>query len=188
MMVFDLADGRNYSFSILFSFILISFLVIPALGADIRPEVLLDGAGIFIESGNSWDFSQGYVFVVKDVNEDGGAWVELLLDGVLLKDSILQEGDVFVYSRDSKEIFNITVDTIYYGSDAELVTFKPVYQYRDNSLPAPLPDYPDISSNDSEAPSIPNDTTDENTPGFGILIGLSSLALIFICSRFFNNK
>ena len=190
MMVFDLSTGINYRQSVLL-FILISFLVMPTLAveaAEIRPEVLLDGTGIFIESGDSWEFSQGYVFVVKDVNEDGGAWVELSLDGALLKDVILQEGDVFVYSRDSKEIFNMTVDTIYYGSDAELVTFKPVYQYRDIALPAPLPDEPENSSNDSEVPSIPDDPSDRNIPGFGLLMSLLSLTSIFICSRFFINK
>ncbi|MEL4305148.1 S-layer protein domain-containing protein [Methanococcoides sp. LMO-2] len=182
-----MTTGRNYRSLILF-FILISFLVMPTSGAQIRPEVLLDGTGIFIESGDSWEFSQGYVFVVKDVNEDGGAWVELSLDGALLKDVILQEGDVFVYSRDSNEIFNMTVDTIYYGSDAELVTFRPVYQYRDIALPAPLPDESDNSSNESDVPSIPDVTPDENIPGFGILMSLLSLTSIFICSRFFINK
>lgn len=187
-MVFDLTDGRNYRMSILFSFLLILFFTMSVSGAQIKAEVLLDGTAIFIESGDSWEFSQGYVFVVKDVNEDGGAWVELSLDGALLKDAILREGDVFVYSRDSKEIFNMTIDTIYYGSDDELVTFKPVYQYRDITLPAPLPGDSEDFSNESEIPSIPDDSPERTIPGFGFLMSLLSLASIFICSRFFINK
>jgi len=158
----------------------------PVSGAQVNTEVLVDGAGIFIESGGSWEFSQGYVFVVKNVNEDGGAWVELMLNGFLLKDAILQEGDTFVYSHDSIEILNMTVDTVYYGPDAELITFKPVYQYLDPSLPAPVPEDPEISSNESDVSSIPDDGPDKNIPGFGLLMVVSSLTLVFICSHFFR--
>ncbi|WP_440952546.1 hypothetical protein [Methanococcoides sp. FTZ1] len=181
-------DNRKYGALILFSFLLISSTVIPVTGIQIKNTVLLDGAGIFIESGGSWEFSQGYVFVVKDVNEDGGAWVELSLDDILLKDAILYEGDYFVYSRGSSEIFNMTVDTVYYGSDDELITFKPVFQYLDPSLPAPELDNPDVSSNGSENPLVPDDTTDENIPGFSILIAISSVMLLFVCSRIFRNR
>lgn len=164
------------------------FFVLPVFGAQVKNEVLVNGTGIFIESGGSWEFSQGYVFVVKDVSEDGGAWVELSLEGVILKDEILYGGDQFVYSHDSIEIFNMTVDTVYYGPDGELITFIPVFQYLDPSLPAPVPEDSEISSNGSDTPLIPDGTPAESIPGFGLVMALSAMLVLFTCSRVFGGK
>ncbi|WP_167880994.1 S-layer protein domain-containing protein [Methanococcoides sp. AM1] len=168
--------------------IILSLLILPVLGAQVKAEVLMDGDSIFIETGSFWEFSQGYVFVIKDVNADGGVWVELSLDGVSLKDEVLYEGDIFVYSRDSTELFNMTVDTIYYGPGGDLVTFEPVFQYRDRSLPAPIPEDPDISLNDSNTSSEPGINPDNGIPGFGLVASICCMAVVFICSRFFESK
>ncbi|WP_233084826.1 S-layer protein domain-containing protein [Methanococcoides orientis] len=144
----------------------------------------MDGTSIFIETGSFWEFSQGYIFVIKDVNEDGGAWVELSRDGVSLKDEILYEGDIFVYSRDSIELFNMTVDTIYYGPDGDLVTFRPVFQYRDPLLPAPILEELEITLNDSDTSSEPDITSDNGIPGFGLITAMCCMVVVFICRSF----
>ncbi|WP_167879487.1 S-layer protein domain-containing protein [Methanococcoides sp. NM1] len=179
--------NNRIRFFVSFLFILL-LLILPVFGAQVKAEVLMDGASIFIETGNFWEFSQGYIFVIKDVNADGGAWVELSLDGVSLKDEVLYEGDIFVYSRDSIELFNMTVDTIYYGPGDDLVTFKPVFQYRDRSLPAPILEEPEISLNDSYTSSEPDVTPEDRIPGFGLITAMFCMVGVFICSRFFEAK
>ncbi|WP_445476192.1 S-layer protein domain-containing protein [Methanococcoides methylutens] len=181
--------NRNNRIHVLVSFLLIfALLTFPAFGAQVQNRVLVDGASIFIESGGSWEFSQGYMFAIKDVGEDGGVWVELSLDGSSLKDEVLYEGDIFVYSHDSIEIFNMTVDTIYYGSGVDLITFTPVFQYEDPSLPSPPPDDPKSSSNGSNTSSNPDENTADIIPGFGLTMAISCMIVLFISSRFFGGK
>ncbi|WP_052402655.1 S-layer protein domain-containing protein [Methanococcoides methylutens] len=181
--------SRNNWIRFFVSFLIILLLLIlPVLGAQVKAEVLMDGDSIFVETGSFWEFNQGYVFVIKDVNADGGVWVELSLDGVSLKDEVLYEGDIFVYSRDSTELFNMTVDTIYYGSGGDLVTFKPVFQYRDRSLPAPIPEDSEVSVNDSNTSSEPDVTSDNDIPGFGLITTMCCMVLVFICRSFFEVK
>jgi len=170
--------------SILLLFLIFFICVFPVSAAndDVRIR-LIDGKGIFIETKGEWQFSQGYLFVVKDVSDDGNVWVELSLGGVALKDEILSEGSVFIYSHNSKEIFNITLDAIYYGPDGELITFIPVYQYLDPTLPAPVSEDPDSSPN---VPNIPveNNSTAENVPGFSSVMAVLSMACFVIFKRF----
>ncbi|WP_135644116.1 hypothetical protein [Methanococcoides vulcani] len=181
--------SRNNRIRFLVSFLFILLLlVLPVFGAQVKDEVLIDGANIFIETESFWEFNQGYVFIVKDVSEDGGVWVELSLEDVSLKDEVLYEGDIFVYSRDSIELFNMTVDTIYYGPGGDLVTFKPVFQYLDPSLPAPVRVNPEISQNGSDISPEPDVTPDNSIPGFCLITAMSCMVILFICSRFFEAK
>lgn len=170
--------------SILLLFLILFICVFPvtAVNDDVRIR-LMDGKGIFIETKGEWQFSQGYLFVVKDVGDDGNVWVELSLDGVSLKDEILGEGSVFTYSHNSNEILSITLDAVYYGPDGELITFIPVYQYLDPSLPAPVLGDPDSSPN---VPNIPveNNSTAENTPGFSFVMAVLSMSFFVIFKRF----
>jgi len=144
-------------------------------------DVLVDGSGMYLTIGDSWSFYQGYELVFKGLSSSQGVdkvLIELLLNGESMDDAIMRDGEYFVYASNSKEIFNITVDTIYSGSDGGLVTFKPVYQYLDPTLPEPdmIQDPWSIgnsneSVNNSESPNA--DVT-ENTDGFGA-------ALFFLC-------
>ena len=173
------------SLSILSLFLIFFICVFPV--SAVNNDVLMDGKGIFIETKGEWQFSQGYLFVVKDVGDDGNVWVELLLDDVALKDEILDEGSVFIYSHNSKEILNITLDAVYYGPDGELITFIPVYQYLDPSLPAPVLEDSNSSSN---VPNIPveNNSTAENIPGFSFFMVILSMSFFVIFKRFSCEK
>lgn len=74
---------------------------------------------------------------------------ELRKEEVPLKDGVVIEGSQFVYARNSTEILNLTVSTIYAGADGVLVRFSPVYQYLDPKVPMSqtpngfLPNYSD---------------------------------------------
>jgi hypothetical protein len=102
-----------------------------------QENILMNGTGIYLTTGESWTFDQGYALTVKSVNPGTNeAWLELSLNGNVVKEGILREKDSLVYSRD-REILNVTLDTIYSSPSGELVTFTPVYQYLDPQLPAP---------------------------------------------------
>ncbi len=144
-------------------------------------EVLVNGSGMYLTTGDSWLFYQGYELVFKGLSSSHGGnkvWIELLLNGESVDDTIMREGEHFVYIRNSKEIFNITTDTIYSGSDGGLVTFKPVYQYLDPTLPKPdMTQDPGSVGNSNGSVNnsdSPNDDETENTAGFGA-------ALFFLC-------
>lgn len=144
-------------------------------------DVLVDGSGMYLTIGDSWSFYQGYELVFKGLSSSQGGdkvWIELLLNGESMDDTIMREGEYFVYASNSKEIFNITVDTIYSGSDGGLVTFKPVYQYLDPTLPEPdMTQDPWSIGNSNESVNnseSPNADVTENTDGFGA-------ALFFLC-------
>lgn len=144
-------------------------------------DALVNGSGMYLTTGESWSFYQGYELVFKGLSSSQGGnkvWIELLLNGESVYDTIIREGEYFVYIRDSKEIFNITADTIYSGSDGGLVTFKPVYQYLDPTLPDPdMTRDPWSVDNSNESVNNSNSSTGdeiESTGGFGA-------ALFFLC-------
>lgn len=113
--------------------------VLPASAALVVEDVLLNDTSIYLITGDSWHFYQGYNFTVKSVNQEtDSVWLELSLGNKLLQSSILGEGDHFTYQKNDGTILDITVDTIYAGDGEELVAFSPVFQYIDRTLPAPF--------------------------------------------------
>ena len=175
-------------FVITFVFIvLLTYLSIYSSASE-NDTVLVNGSGMYLTTGDSWSFYQGYELVFKGLSSSPGEnkiWMELLLNGESVHDTIMREGEYFEYTRNSKEIFNITVDTIYAGSGSGLVTFKPVYQYLDPTLPKPdmtqghgIVDNLNGSVNNSNSS---NDDITENTGGFGValLLMCMSAAAIF---------
>ena len=156
--------------------VLLTYLSIPASASDDN-DVLVNGSGLYLTTGDSWSFYQGYELVFKGLSSSPGGdkvWIELLLNGESVDDTIMREGEHFEYTRNSKEIFNITVDTIYSGSGSGLVTFKPVYQYLDTTLPKPdmtqdhgIVDDSNGSVNNS---NLSNDDVTGNTGGFGVAL------------------
>ncbi len=148
--------------------------------------LLINGTGIFLTTGDSWDFYQGYVFAVRSVNlEQKQVWVKLLHEDELLKEAILSEGDSFVYSKE-EEILNITVDTIYASTSGELITFKSVYQYQDSDLPEPDFAEEENDYNDSDENVLPGDDISRQTNGFTIFQTFAGISLIMTCRRFLN--
>ena len=168
--------------------VIIAFIIFFSIIAPVNAETLLmDGSGFFLTTGDSWDFYQGYVFTVRSVNlEQKQVWVKLLHDDELLKEQILSEGDMFVYSKD-EEILNITVDTIYVSSEGELIIFKPVYQYQDNNLPEP--DIPDEQKNENpndQSPEPGNNGTGKQIDGFTIFQTIACISFLIACRRILN--
>ena len=165
---------------LVFMLVSLTCLSIPASALE-NNDVLVNGSGMYLTTGDSWSFYQGYELVFKGLSSSQGedkVWIELLLNGESVDDTIIREGEYFEYTRNSKEIFNITVDTIYSGSDGGLVTFKPVYQYLDPSLPEPDMTQDPGSVGNSNGPvntsDSPNGDETEDTNGF-------SAALFFLC-------
>lgn len=155
-----------FLFSLLF---LIFFLVhscyaaSPAVAAVTEEDrlsiILIDGEDLYVRSGDSHTFYQGYRLYVKGADADASrVWLELSREGVSLEDTIATEGTTLVYSRNSTVFLNLTVDTIYEGTDGVLVRFSPVYQYLDPKYPkpqTPTQPLPESSENNSSLPNGP---------------------------------
>ncbi|MGP8336915.1 MAG: S-layer protein domain-containing protein [Methanosarcinaceae archaeon] len=159
------------------------------VGALKNDDVLVNGSGMYLTTGEVWSFYQGYKLAFKGLSssqEGDKIWIELLLNGESMDDMIMQEGEHFVYTHNSKEIFNITADTIYTGPYGGLVTFKPVYQYLDPALPEPDMiqdiDLPGISNNIFNNSIVSTETG--NVGGFGAaMLFLCVFAAIFITRK-----
>ena len=148
--------------------------------------LLINGTGIFLTTGDSWDFYQGYILTVKSVNiEQKQVWVKLLHEDELLKEEILPEDAIFVYTKDN-EILNITVDTIYASPGGELVTFKPVYQYQDRDFPEPIISDDAEEVNESIDNQIPENSTTNQTNGFTLFHTITCISILLACRRIVN--
>ncbi|OPY23362.1 MAG: hypothetical protein A4E23_00552 [Methanomethylovorans sp. PtaU1.Bin073] len=134
-------DKRLSSLFILLFLVLLTSiaLVLPAQSVVIVEDVLVNDSSIYLVTGNSWHFYQGYNLSIKGVNQEADSvWLELSLGNKILKTQVLGEGNNFIYQKNNRTILNITVNTIYAGDGEELVTFAPVFQYMDVELPAPI--------------------------------------------------
>jgi len=134
-------DKRLSSLFILLFLVLLTLiaLVLPAQSVVIVEDVLVNDSSIYLVTGNSWHFYQGYNLSIKGVNQEADSvWLELSLGNKILKTQVLGEGNNFTYQKNNRTILNITVNTIYAGDGEELVTFAPVFQYVDVELPAPI--------------------------------------------------
>lgn len=175
--------------SLLFSVLFYSMS--PTLAADGEEDlsiVLIDGDEIYVRSGGYHTFLQDYQLYVKSADPDGKRiWLELRREGISLQDAIATEGSQFVYSKNSTEVLNLTVSTIYSGADGVLVRFSPVYQYLDPKLP--MPQTPDGSltnfsgNNSSESLEAENQAEGFDMPLF--LLGLGAMLLV---TGFFAGK
>lgn len=168
-----------FSATVFFLFsIIVSYVVFPAAGADDKrlSIILIDGDEIYVRSGSYYTFLQDYQVYVKGANSEGNrVWIELCRDDVSLEDAIVGEGDTFVYSNNSTEILNLTVETIYGGANGVLVKFSPVYQYLNPKLPMPQTPVtsPDNSSdtNSSVPPVFENQAEGFDVPIFFLSVG-----------------
>jgi len=163
-------SGMQFFPVFLFSLLILLFFLIhicyaasPAAAAVNKEDrlsiILIDGEDLYVRSGDSHTFYQSYELYVKGADADASrVWLELRREGVSLEDTIATEGTSLVYSRNSTVFLNITVDTIYVGTDGALVRFSPVYQYLDPKYPrpqTPTSPLPESSENNSSLPSGP---------------------------------
>jgi len=165
--------------------------------------LLIDGEGQVLANGEQREFYQGYAICIKGVGSRGNqAWIELLQNGATVNYGIFEAGDHFTYKKND-EIFNVTIDHIYIGSQKDMVFFY-VYQYLDPDLPAPVPGLPfnitspsNTTSGDSNASA---NTTATNTatanstsathgnssdlvPGYGRCMAIGALVSAYMVSR-----
>jgi len=191
-------DNEINSVSVL-SFFLLIFLcssvvfysMSPALAADNKERlsiVLIDGEEIYIRSGNSHTFLQDYQLYIKGMDTEGKKiWIELDRNGVPLHDAIVTEGSQFIYSQDSTEILNLTVNTIYEGADGVLVKFSPVYQYLNPKLPMPQTSVESLN-NTSENISPDPSELQAQAEGFDMPLFLFGLGTVLLATGFFAGK
>jgi hypothetical protein len=184
--------------SVLSFFLLISlcssaffYSMSPALAADNKERlsvILVDGDEIYIRSGNSHTFLQDYQLYIKGMDTEGKRiWIELSRNGVPLKDAIVTQGSQFVYSQNSTEILNLTVNTIYEGADGVLVRFWPVYQYLNPRLPMPqTPAESLASTSDNTSSAYPELKT--QAKGFNMPFFLLGLGTVLLATGFFAGK
>lgn len=133
-------------------------VVLPAQFPLVVEDVLLNDTSIYLITGKTWHFYQGYNFTIKSVNQESDSvWVELSLGDKILQSQILAEGDNFIYQKNDKTILNLTVNTIYIGDNEELVAFSPVFQYIDSTLPRPFIPEKEINETENES-SLHNDS------------------------------
>jgi hypothetical protein len=189
-------DGTNllpaffFSAAVFFFFLVIFCAVFPVpVGADEGrlSIILIEGDEIYVRSGNSCTFLQGYQIYVKGADTEGNrVWIELSREGVFLEDAIVSEGSTFVYSNNSTEILNLTVDTIYAGADGVLVRFSPVYQYLNPKLP--MPQKPETSPVISDNNSSLSPVFENQAEGFDLPLFLLGLGSVLLVTGFFAGR
>ncbi len=160
------------------------FMIVLCAGSTIASaaEVILeDGSAINIRTGDTKQLHQNYSLTVKYVNlDDKRVWISLQRNGESVKDDILGERETLEYSRDNSTILNVTLKQIYYGSEGELVTFEPVFQYFDPELSLSS-GTGDNTTNPNEEQEISTNPDSSNTiPGFGIAGTFLCLAGIYL--------
>lgn len=152
--------------------------------------IAINGEEIYIRSGYSHDFLQDYQLYVKGADTEGKrVWIELSRNGVPLQDDIVTEGSQFVYSQNSTEILNLTVDTIYEGADGVLVKFSPVYQYIDPRLPVPQTPTESIdNSSNNNTSSSADPELETQAEGFDMPLFLLGMGAMLLVTGFFAGK
>lgn len=115
----------------------ISALIL-ALSGSAASDIILNGTGFYLKTGDSFGLSQGYIIKLKSVSIEGSVWLELESDNKIVKSEITNLKGNFTYNKTNRTIISLKVDNIYSGSrDVNLVSFYPVYQYIDPDMPAP---------------------------------------------------
>jgi hypothetical protein len=148
-------------------------------------QILIDGAGYALANGEQRAFYQGYSIIVKGVDAKGeSAWIELLQNGTSVSYGIFEAEDCLVYPEDG-EIFNMTIDHIYVGSQKDLVFFY-VRQCRDPDLPEPtqsLDMTPVPNAPGSNAKATPQEVPDPNpSPGCSAWMAAGAV-LLYVASK-----
>ena len=192
-------QDKDQSLLPVFSLFLIASLFFSALFYSMSPAsadeekklsiILIDGGEVYVRSGSYHNFSQDYQLYVKGADTDGKRiWLELRREGTPLKDDIVTEGSQFVYSRNSTEILNLTVSTIYAGADGVLVKFSPVYQYQDPKLPKPQTSNGSVPNSSSDNANFQSQDLGTQAGGFNMPLFLLCLGTVLLITGFFAGK
>ena len=108
--------------------------------SDINGTALIVDGSHFYKSadpdGMPWELMNGYVLMAKDLEDtpygwyhgDDKVWLELSKDGIVLKEGILESGDLFEY-RNGLESVDCMVEAVFRGTLANVVKLKNVNQY-----------------------------------------------------------
>jgi uncharacterized membrane protein len=108
--------------------------------SDVNGTALLVGGSHFYKSadpdGMPWELMDGYVLTMKDLEDTyygwyhgyDKVWLELSKDDIVLKEDILESGDLFEY-RNSLESVDCVVEAVFRGTLADAVKLKNVNQY-----------------------------------------------------------
>ena len=94
--------------------------------------LIVDGSH-FYKSGDPdgmpWTLMDGYVLTMKDIGFTGDkAWLELSKDDIVLKEDILESGDLFEYIN-GLESFDCVVEGVFRGTLADVVKLKNANQH-----------------------------------------------------------
>jgi len=147
-------------------------------------QILIDGEGYVLANGEQRVFYQGYSVVIKGVDAKGErAWIELLQNGTSVSYGIFEADDHLGYPEEG-EVFNMTIDHIYVGSQKDLVFFY-VRQCRDPDLPEPAPSLdmtPAPNASGSTATSTPQDVPNPS-PGCGAWMAAGAVLLYVVSKR-----
>jgi hypothetical protein len=109
-----------------------------ASSASEAGDIILNGTGFYLSTGESYGLAQGYIITLKSASNDGSAWIELTSSDTFVKSEIVHIKDFFTYNKTNRTILSLRLDNIYSGSnDKNLVSFFPVYQYIDPDMPVP---------------------------------------------------
>ena len=153
-------------------------------------QILIDGAGYALANGEQREFYQGYSVVIKGVDAKGvRTWIELLQNGTSVSYGIFKAEECLVYPEEG-EIFNMTIDHIYVGSQKDIVFFY-VRQCRDPELPEPAPSLdmaPASNTSSFTTTSTPQDPADpSSSPGCGAWM-VAGAVLLCIVSKGFRRQ
>jgi hypothetical protein len=158
------------------------FLLIQA-GSAVS-DILLNGTGIYLASGDSYGLYQGYVLSLKSVSGDS-VWLQLAENNTIVKSDIVANKGYFVYNKTNRTILSVKVDNIYSGSSEQsLVSLFPVYQFIDPEKP--LPDMTEIIPKDTRNPGNDTPYARIRTPGEPVIWALGivfTLILLYILRK-----
>ena len=101
--------------------------------SDASGNALIVDGSHFYKSGNPegmpWELPDGYVLTMKDIDLNGDkVWLELSKDDTVLKEDILELGDLFEY-RNALESVDCIVEAVFRGTLVNVVKLKNVNQY-----------------------------------------------------------
>lgn len=146
-------------------------------------DILLNGTGIYLASGDSYGLYQGYVLSLKSVSGDS-VWLQLAENDTIVKSEIVANKGYFIYNKTNRTILSVKVDNIYSGSSEQsLVSLFPVYQFIDPEKP--LPDITKIPK-DTRNPGNGNPPVRIYTPGEPVIWTLGivfTLILLYVLRK-----
>lgn len=158
------------------------FILIQAGSA--ASDILLNGTGIYLASGDSYGLYQGYVLSLKSVSGDS-VWLQLAENDTIVKSEIVANKGYFIYNKTNRTILSVKVDNIYSGSSEQsLVSLFPVYQFIDPEKP--LPDITKIIPKDTRNPGNGNPPVRIYTPGEPVIWTLGivfTLILLYVLRK-----